>query len=286
MFQKNIITLIPTGGLCNRMRSIAAAYALARDVRRRLKVIWIRNSELGAFYTDLFEPPANFELTELGEQSYSERLIARLYAARSTGWKGALICKIRKYYYALQYNDDDLRMAEFDRDHLASWKDRSGNILIISCKRFFWSDNYLASLALLRPRRDIRDYIYSITGLWKDNIIGVHVRRADSKESISRSPLEAFEKIMSEELARDPAVRFFVSSDEESTIEHFTREFGQYRIMTRSRILVRDSLAGMKDACVDLFILAATKKIIGSYYSSFSEIAAEIGGIPMTTALR
>ena len=43
--------------------------------------------------------------------------------------------------------------------------------------------------------------------------------------------------------------------------------------------LTRDSLDGMKMAVAELFALSRTSKIIGSYYSSYSQIAAELGNI-------
>lgn len=38
---------------------------------------------------------------------------------------------------------------------------------------------------------------------------------------------------------------------------------------------------GIADAVVDLFILSRTQRLYGSYWSSFSEVAAQIGNIPL-----
>lgn len=46
----------------------------------------------------------------------------------------------------------------------------------------------------------------------------------------------------------------------------------------------RNSLEGMKFAVLDLFCLSKTNKIIGSVGSSYSQIAAEIGGIEVEYA--
>ena len=46
----------------------------------------------------------------------------------------------------------------------------------------------------------------------------------------------------------------------------------------------RNSLEGMKFAVLDLFCLSKTNKIIGSVGSSYSQIAAEIGGIEVKYA--
>jgi hypothetical protein len=49
------------------------------------------------------------------------------------------------------------------------------------------------------------------------------------------------------------------------------------RIITHQKVLDRSSLQGIKDAMVDLYTLSATDAIWGSYWSSFSDMAATIG---------
>lgn len=56
------------------------------------------------------------------------------------------------------------------------------------------------------------------------------------------------------------------------------------RIITLMDDTDRNSLEGMKFAVLDLFCLSKTNKIIGSVGSSYSQIAAEIGGIEVEYA--
>ena len=56
------------------------------------------------------------------------------------------------------------------------------------------------------------------------------------------------------------------------------------RIITLLDDTDRNSLEGMKFAMVDLFCLSKTRKIIGNVASSYSQIAAEIGGIEIEYA--
>jgi hypothetical protein len=64
-----MITLVPIGGLCNKMRAIASAYALACKLQVQLKVIWINNADLGANFADLFKPSAYFKVLDLTPRS-------------------------------------------------------------------------------------------------------------------------------------------------------------------------------------------------------------------------
>ena len=55
-------------------------------------------------------------------------------------------------------------------------------------------------------------------------------------------------------------------------------------ISNETRTLKRDSVDGMHDALLDLYCLSATDKLIGSYWSSFTDIAADMGKIEKVIA--
>ncbi len=48
--------------------------------------------------------------------------------------------------------------------------------------------------------------------------------------------------------------------------------------------VARDDPAAMEDAVVDLYALSRCRKIIGSYWSSFTDTAAELGSIERVLA--
>lgn len=55
---------------------------------------------------------------------------------------------------------------------------------------------------------------------------------------------------------------------------------GKSFLQTKIGVIDRNSVQGMHDAMIDLFSLAATDKILGSYWSSFTDVAASMRGIP------
>jgi hypothetical protein len=66
------------------------------------------------------------------------------------------------------------------------------------------------------------------------------------------------------------------SPDEEKRL----REIFAYRIITHpKRSVDRQNPQAIKDALIDLFCLSKCKKIIGSYWSSFTETACELNNI-------
>lgn len=84
---------------------------------------------------------------------------------------------------------------------------------------------------------------------------------------------------MKEEIKMNNDVCFYLASDSMEEKKRLTAIFGD-RIITHWKPVSRSTPEGMQDALVELYTLSRTQKMIGSYYSSYSETAAEIGNIP------
>jgi hypothetical protein len=107
--------------------------------------------------------------------------------------------------------------------------------------------------------------------------IGIHIRRGDHKESTTRSPLQLFIDTM----AREPESSvFIVATDDLSVRTTLQGLFGQ-RVFFPASVLSRTSIKGMKDAVTDMFSLAMCNMIYGSSGTSFSNMAAILGDIPL-----
>jgi hypothetical protein len=50
-----MITLVPVGGLANRMKAIDSAIALAREVNTGLQIIWYKDQGLNCRFDELFQ---------------------------------------------------------------------------------------------------------------------------------------------------------------------------------------------------------------------------------------
>ena len=53
---------------------------------------------------------------------------------------------------------------------------------------------------------------------------------------------------------------------------------------TDNRNFIHNDPRGIQDAVIDLYSLANCRKLIGSYWSSFSEVAAQLRGIELVIA--
>ena len=133
------------------------------------------------------------------------------------------------------------------------------------------------------PQLDIQKKIDKVVQNFTKRTIGIHIRRTDNIESIKSSPLEAFINSITAELKKDANTKFYLASDDDHVKDILEEKFPDSIITIREDV-DRNTLEGMKFAVVDLFCLSKTQKIIGSVFSSYSQIAAELGNIEIEYA--
>ena len=112
-----------------------------------------------------------------------------------------------------------------------------------------------------------------------NGIIGIHIRRTDNEMSIKHSPTELFINKIRQELQQNPTQQFYLATDDEVEEQRIKQMFHDNIIVYKKQSLDRNDPVAIRDAVIDLYNLAHCKKIYGSYYSSFSDIAALWGGI-------
>lgn len=151
-----------------------------------------------------------------------------------------------------------------------------GQIFIQTCLQFFNVENHFK---MFRPSENINKHIASITDKFVADMVGVHIRRTDQVKSIEYSKTENFIELMHREVKENPQVCFYLATDDMKEEEIIRKEFPDRIISNEKRTLARDSEEGMFDAVVDLYCLAKCNRLIGSYWSSFTDIAAALYGI-------
>ena len=107
--------------------------------------------------------------------------------------------------------------------------------------------------------------------------IGVHIRRTDNEWAIKNSPEELFFDAISKEIAHDNNCKIYLATDDNSLKKVFKDRFSEKVITNDNCVIERTSIEGMRQGVVDLFLLATSNIIYGSFWSSFSEEAAKIG---------
>jgi hypothetical protein len=255
-----VLTLEPIGGLGNRMRVIDSGLAFARAFGLRLRVVWTRTPDLGCRFDALFEPIPALEVVERGW--WANRLLRRV------------ALKAGRYSRDIREPELEWLVKRGDLDGLA----RERSALVVTCNRFFSRAG--GRLEEFVPVPSLRHEVERQVASFGPATIGVHVRRGDNGPALRHSPTEAFVDHMANLVASDAATTFFVCSDASEAAASLVASFPG-RVLARPKVLDRTSAAGMRDAVVDLYALSRTRRILGSYFSSFSEIAAQIGGVEL-----
>jgi hypothetical protein len=151
------------------------------------------------------------------------------------------------------------------------------NYYIKVCNEFAFDRTYFQ---YLKPVQHIQYLIDREVKCFPKKIIGVHIRRTDNAKSIDESPLHLFVERMRQDLSYDSDIHYFLATDDPSVEAELLVLF-PLRVLCLKKEFRRDSKDGIIGAMVDLYCLAATSKIYGSFWSSFSSVAARIGDIPL-----
>lgn len=264
--------IVPVGGLANRMRSVASAVALARETGQRIEVMWFTDWALRAPFGQLFTPPDE-SLCTVTDASMTDLLLfdrprrKNLFLPRIAQKLLFRSCLYEEQMSQLMRSGYDFRR----------WMSQGGGYMA-TCYNFYPYPKGLVA-TLFRPNAETARLIAQRTAAFRGYTIGVHVRRTDHTFATQASPIELFFEIIDRERIQHPDLTVYLATDSEEVKLQMRQRYGNM-IISASNRASRDSVSGIREGITDMYALAHTQRIYGSYGSSFSEIAAEIGGIP------
>ncbi len=263
-------------GLANRLRVLSLGWILARLTRRAFFLVWEKEPACGADFLDLFVKAGDFFL---GDAPKTKNRANYNFMYREGGAMDRVIawesCDI--------YIESAFEFGIKRKYHKYS-----------PCgifERVFWriceSLRYLG-LRRLKLREDIRKKIVQHD---KGCELGVHLRTQDFKRpdidfpdfarNFHLSKMSAFVEKIRQEIKKNPKLKIFLSSNDPAAEEQIKNEFGERVFTYPKQARERDTDEAIQDALIDMYLLSRTSKIIGTNASSFSEIAAALGGIPL-----
>jgi hypothetical protein len=261
-----MIKLVPLNGLSNRMRAIDSAIALIDDLGTNLEIYWAEEDGMRCQFDDLFDPIPHDSVSIITSQSLPLRLRKSL---KKHLYFPTILRKINSYIFFEAVQNAEL--STFDFSKIQSEQ----NIIIRSWSRFYENSN---QYKLLVPIQSIRERIEVRCNSFDEHTVGVHIRRTDNVKSINKSPNSLFVDAMKLEIEKEPLTNFYLATDCDETKQYFRDIFGD-KILSAKDAATRDNVKGIQDAVVELYSLARTQKIYGSFWSSFSKTASHIGGI-------
>ena len=258
-----MVIIQPSGGLCNRMRVINSSLELAKRKNAKLLVLWYVADELNAPFESLFQPVEKFKVINFTSLKDLRKLWYQLTART----------RVSNADIENNTTNGTLNQDFFDSIKLPAY--------IFTWEHFYDADE---NFKLFKPTGELQRRIDEVTKHFTEDMVSVHIRRTDQVVSIAHSKTENFIELMNREIEANPEVKFFLATDDKEEEALLRKTFPGRIVSNENRTLRRDSLDGMYDALLDLYCLAACKKIIGSYFSSFTDTAASLGGIPKLIA--
>lgn len=276
---KSSLYLRPLNGLCNRMRAIASAAALARAAGAPLTIIWVVNPDVGVRYQEIFQPADRYKIVNVHLRRSLRDAVLLLLFCEWENIRGIPTRWVTRWHFRNRIFAQ-VRPGDFSDRRLEEIVRGAKRTLITSWWSFYGEATLDFSMFALHQQQ--QEEVDEVSRTFANNTIGVHIRRTDNVNAIRFSPTNAFVAAMKQCIADDRGTRFFLTTDCADTERVIKSVFGD-RIVTRNRSISRTSAEGMRDAVVDLFLLSRTSRILGSYYSTFSETAASIGRIEWVT---
>lgn len=264
-------TLIPYGGLGNRINAICSAIVYCRENNKSLRIIWFKDQGLNCAAKDLFSLSQQLINISIKEASFCDYILRDRPRMKNI-W-------IPAFFQAFLY---DRRIYEKEAASVFSKKEKADfgplekyrHIYMVSYSRLWTSPdmwNYLI------PTPGVIEHVDSIISNFGKNTIGIHIRRSDNIVSIGQSPTNLFIQKMNYEIQNDPEVRFYLATDSLSEKKDLIEKFGD-RIITSANKTNRNTKEGIIEAYIEMLTLSHTRKIYGSAQSSFSELAHLFSG--------
>jgi len=243
------IYLRACAGFANRLRATVSGICAAEDAGRPIQISWPYEPTFAGSFTDFFDLAASHlpEWVSFGEVMNSPQAEALCLTAEE--WR------------------------------IQSQK--PGPTYIKSYAQFYTTPRFEFWLRSLKPKQEFVGRVDKLFADLATPPIGVHIRRTDHWKAIKESPIGAFVRKMDE---YPPGTMFFIATDSDDERVVLRQKYSG-RVLTGSTILVRNMRAGTEGAFADFLALSRCTEIVGSSGSSFSEMAAAYGGVPLQMAL-
>lgn len=255
-------------GLGNRLRAYGSAAAIARATDRDLVVVWVPDVHCDCRFTDLFD---------------YEGLVVESYAD--------LPQDIKRYNY-MEIEDGGVKDVEIILDNGKHVLVRSAFVLKHEASNW---DTENIEIQRLKPVKAVMDLINSVK--LPANSVGVHVRMEagkgrdnnayDSQENWSKDSHEqihfwrekshysVFLKRIDALIEGEPQRKIFLATDLPENYEVFINTYGN-KLFYLSRKVYDRSKEQILYGLADAILLSKTTHLLGSTWSSFSEIAMRL----------
>lgn len=275
-----MITLVPVGGLANRMRAIDSAITLAQDTHHELRIIWFKDKGLNCRFCDLFQP-ITLSGVSVKEADCSDYLLHDR-PRKKNFYFPYIFLNMQYDSHIYEKETTDLFYQQFD---FKKWAEEHQNVWIASYIYFYPVPVESERYRVFNPIPQLQQEIEKRSVGFNLHTRGIHIRRTDHIDSINQSPTSLFIKRIKECITTDANSLFYLATDSEEEKKTLTELFGKH-IQTSPHKANRNTPEGIQEGLIELYTLSRTQRIFGSSNSSFTEAAASLGNIQNEVIVR
>lgn len=274
------LTFVPTGGLGNRIRSLDAALRLVASCDAAIRIFWFRDWQCPCSFQELFS---------FAPFSEDENPFPRDFQCiEASGWRYFgyerprkenlyLPVAFQRYLFDHRIYENEvprLMSAAFD---FAGWL-RQGKELYLGSYDAFMGEFPGPMLPWFMPVAEVEAEIAPLAAAFSERMIGLHIRRTDNLRSTDVSPTSLFIRRIAQLLEEEPATHFFLATDSAAERASLLSAFGADRFVVPPYLPARKTVADIRRALAEMYLLSRCDFVIGSFWSSFSKVAASLGG--------
>jgi hypothetical protein len=256
------------GGISNRVKCFISMWRLGDTYNRELILYWPLNHTCGAKFSDLFENKIkeinkeqlenirNNQMQVFGEKFITIKDSSDKYLISGT-WRLLLTPEEFIKYPSLRQLGIDFLFTDIPEE---------------------LKKNILKYLKQLKPLKSLQKEIDDFNKRYNlKKIVGIHIRRGDfADRAVSPGRVSSDEKFierMKELIKQDSKTKFFLCTDSKEMEEKIEKEFPKRIIKFQKSSFSRTDTKATQEGLIDLLLLSKTKHILGTYRSSFTEMA-------------
>ncbi len=258
---KNKIISVSQGGLANRMMCLINSMKISDVTGRELLLFWPKDKSCNCNFKDLFEN----DIKEVSKEELKEVITSKDY--------------------------------EIYQKDLKNFKNKKGCILIDSARFIAFlreevrfrvreipeelGEEFMIHLKKIKIKKEFLKIAEEFSKKFNKDIIGIHIRKGDYKTlkgGIAKvSNDELYIEIMNKELKENSNTNFFLATQEEETEKKFKDIFNDKIIIYPKKTKTRGDEGAVREALIEFILLSKTKKIYGTFESTFSQLTSLYG---------